>query len=193
MMITSSFQGILKSIVLLAVLCIAIMVSPIAYLESIWSALKDPKLDPLVSSKLKELGSIDAIIILNENSVASKILISSVIGSNNIIKIYDNIPYIYAKIDLSILPTLVSLNTIYKIAPNIVFKKLSLDKFVIFDYRKLQISMEIPSLVNWGLFRTGAIAVWREFNITGDGVVIAILDTGVNVNHPLIGRKMFTV
>ncbi|MEM4971669.1 MAG: S8 family serine peptidase, partial [Sulfolobales archaeon] len=37
------------------------------------------------------------------------------------------------------------------------------------------------------------IAVWREFNITGDGVVIAILDTGVNVNHPLIGRKMFTV
>lgn len=193
MMSILSSQRLLKSIIVLAILCITIIASPIAYLGSVWSALRDPKLDPLISSKIAELGSIDAIVILNDNSEISKMLVSSVLGSNNIFKIYNNIPYIYAKIDLSILPTLVSLNVVYKIVPNIIFKKLSLDRFVLFNYKKLQASMEIPSLVNWGLFRTGTIAVWREFNITGEGIVIAILDTGVNVNHPLIGKKMFTI
>jgi len=188
-----SFQRFLKSTIVLAILCITIVASPIAYLGSIWSVLRDPKIDPLISSKIAELGSIDAIIILNDNSEISKTLVSDILGNNNIFKIYSSIPYIYAKIDLSVLPTLASLNVIYKIVPNIIFKKLFLDRFILFNYKKLQISLEVPSLVNWGLFRTGAIAVWREFNITGEGVVIAILDTGVNVNHPLIGKKMFTI
>lgn len=179
---------------IIVIFLIIITVSlPLIYLDRVVSSLSSPKLDPMVSSELSKNGSTEAIVILSDNSGVSKEAVSKVLGSNRVIKVYDNLPYIYARLDLSVLPTLVSLGMVSEIAPNIVFKKLSLDRFILMDYRKMQISMEVPSLVNWGLFRTGAIAIWREFNITGEGTIIAILDTGVNINHPIIGRKMFTI
>jgi len=174
-------------------ICLYLVGSPIAYLGDLEGALRSPKLDPLLAAKISEEGSSEAIIILSDNSGEARASVLSVIGGESVIRVYSNIPYIYARVDLSSLPYLVSLGSVYKIVPNVVFRKLTVGGFTVVDYRKMQVSMEVPAIVNWGLFRTGAVAVWREFNITGAGVVIAILDTGVNINHPLIRGKMFTV
>jgi len=183
----------LSILALVALLYLHLLGSPIAHLGDIEAALRSPKLELSLAAKLSEEGSSDAIIILNDNSEGSRASVLAILGSGRAIRVYSNIPYIYAELDLIVLPHLVSLGSVYKIVPNIVFKKLTLGGFTLVDYRKMQASIEVPAIVNWGLFRTGAVAVWRELNITGSGVVIAMLDTGVNNNHPLIGGKMFTL
>ncbi len=155
--------------------------------------LKNYKIDPAVSNKLINSGYVDAIIILNSYEESVKEGVASIVGSDNVIRMYENIPYIYAEIDLDVLPKLVASASVIAIAPNMVFKKAIIDRPVILGYDKLQASAGVASLVNWGLFRTGTIAVWREFNVTGDGIIIAILDTGVNIAHPLIKGKMFSI
>jgi len=43
---------------------------------------------------------------------------------------------------------------------------------------------------SWGIAKTGALACWGAFNIRGEGVKIAILDTGIDPNHPDIKGKI---
>ncbi len=43
--------------------------------------------------------------------------------------------------------------------------------------------------VNWNIRQISADEVWEE-NITGRGVVIAVLDTGVDENHPMLKGKV---
>lgn len=48
----------------------------------------------------------------------------------------------------------------------------------------------IPTIWSWTTSRVGADLVWRYFNVTGKGSVIAILDTGVDPNHILLAGKL---
>ncbi|MEM0439037.1 MAG: hypothetical protein DJ555_03540 [Desulfurococcaceae archaeon] len=155
--------------------------------------VKNPKIDPAVARELIDKGYSEAIVILDRYDESAIDRIASIIGSDNIINRYMNIPYIYAKISLNAIPGLVLSGDVMWVAPNIIFRKIPMDRVTLSNYEKLQSSIGIPALVNWGLFRTGTIAVWREFNITGEGVIIAMLDTGVNINHPLIQGKMYTI
>ncbi|MEM2204489.1 MAG: S8 family serine peptidase [Sulfolobales archaeon] len=155
--------------------------------------VKNPKIDPAVARELMDKGYSEAIVILDRYDESAIDRIASIIGRDNIINRYMNIPYIYAKISLNAIPGLVMSGDVVWVAPNVVFRKIPMDRVSLFNYEKLQSSIGIPALVNWGLFRTGTIAVWREFNMTGEGVIIAVLDTGVNINHPLIRGKMYTI
>ncbi|MGX7826210.1 S8 family serine peptidase [Actinokineospora sp. 24-640] len=46
--------------------------------------------------------------------------------------------------------------------------------------------------VTWGLGKIEAERVWRELGVTGAGVRIATLDTGVAISHPDLAGKMVT-
>lgn len=44
----------------------------------------------------------------------------------------------------------------------------------------------------WGLDRIGADRVHQELGLTGDGVRVAVLDTGVDITHPDLAGRMVT-
>jgi len=48
------------------------------------------------------------------------------------------------------------------------------------------------AIVSWGLEKIGVFDAWAQ-NATGKGVRIAVLDTGVDITHPALQNKMFTV
>jgi subtilisin family serine protease len=46
---------------------------------------------------------------------------------------------------------------------------------------------------SWAVSRVGADLVWGYLNRSGEGVVVAVLDTGVDPTHPLLDGKLLTV
>jgi subtilisin family serine protease len=57
-------------------------------------------------------------------------------------------------------------------------------------------SKELPRVVQdnkantWGLVRTGALAAWGAFDARGEGARIAILDTGIDPDHPDLKNRV---
>ena len=51
----------------------------------------------------------------------------------------------------------------------------------------------LSSVSSWGIYKIGANEVWQQLGVTGEGVRVAVLDTGVDISHPALQGKMFTV
>lgn len=46
-----------------------------------------------------------------------------------------------------------------------------------------------PTAAEWGLLNIGAPSVWSTFGTTGEGIVVANIDTGVEFTHPAVAAK----
>lgn len=43
-----------------------------------------------------------------------------------------------------------------------------------------------PQAIEWGVLRINADDVWANYGATGNGIVVANIDTGVDINHPAL-------
>ncbi len=90
--------------------------------------------------------------------------------------------------DKNIIRKIINLENVEKITENYRIKKIEPVK----KKRKSRSTIFVPDEKNieWGVSNIGADKVWRDFNITGKGVTVGIIDTGVNYNL-LALRKNF--
>lgn len=70
-----------------------------------------------------------------------------------------------------------------------VFKneyKIYIDK----DLHKGAVMKESPAVIQWGVQRVNAPEVWQSFKIDGAGVVVGVIDTGVDGAHEVLKNKV---
>lgn len=54
---------------------------------------------------------------------------------------------------------------------------------------RIQAAPPAPGETTWSVAKIGADRVWRELGVTGSGVVVANIDTGVDWNHPALKNR----
>gem|GEM_PF-2430093 len=66
-----------------------------------------------------------------------------------------------------------------------------LENEIIESVEPLAPEFELSSLqgIEWNISQIGASRVWRDFGVDGSGVVIGIIDTGVDMGHPALKTK----
>jgi len=74
-----------------------------------------------------------------------------------------------------------------KIIPNFEVHALDLDN----GPEPVQVSPQ--AVESWGIYKIRAPDVWQTYNDRGQGIRVAVLDTGVDISHPALQGKMFTV
>lgn len=91
---------------------------------------------------------------------------------------------ILAKIRTSSLPLIARNPLVEKIVPNF---EVSVDVYVV--EKNITASSEV---VSWGIERIRAPEVW-EMGYNGSGIRICVIDTGVDISHPALSGKLFTL
>ncbi len=85
---------------------------------------------------------------------------------------------------------LAKLPFVVKIIPNFEVHALDLDR------GPTQViapsSVQAESVSSWGIYKIRAPDVWSTYGVRGEGVRVAVLDTGVDISHPALQGKMFT-
>src|SRR5690606_38147816 len=82
--------------------------------------------------------------------------------------------------DVAALPGAVEVTPNYTVEP--------LDDTEILPVAEPAVDPESP--VTYGIEKIGADAVWRDFDARGQGVRVAVLDTGVDATHPEIASRL---
>ncbi|MEM1892739.1 MAG: S8 family serine peptidase [Sulfolobales archaeon] len=81
-----------------------------------------------------------------------------------------------------------------KVFPNLEVTKAELNLRVVGSLSKLgSQSGEYVTAWSWAISRVGADMVWNYLRVAGNDIVVAVLDTGVDPEHPLLLNKLVTV
>ncbi|MBI2854100.1 MAG: S8 family serine peptidase [Chloroflexi bacterium] len=92
---------------------------------------------------------------------------------------------VLARVDTATLSVLAGLPNVERIIPN--FKVYALDGVA----RGADVLPPLPG-PTWGLRMIGAPQAWSDFSVSGNGVKVAVLDTGIDPAHPDLAGKLFT-
>ncbi|MGP4087376.1 S8 family serine peptidase [Streptomyces sp. KR55] len=82
---------------------------------------------------------------------------------------------------------LATLAPIDRIIPNFTLKTPPAEAV---DKSKSAVARATAQATTWGLAKIGADKVHSEQKLTGDGVRVAVLDTGIDINHPDLAGKL---
>ena len=76
------------------------------------------------------------------------------------------------------------------VAEVFVNRRLSLPPYVEIDAGRLAFGAEETNAGVWGLRTIGALAAWGAFDVKGRDTVIAVLDTGIDPDHPALDGRL---
>ena len=74
--------------------------------------------------------------------------------------------------------------------PNVAEVKKSEYKIFIDKDIARQAVKDAPAVIQWGVQKVRAPEVWQQFRIDGAGVVVGVLDTGIDGKHPAFAGKI---
>ena len=88
---------------------------------------------------------------------------------------------IAATVDPTILPLIASLPSVGAIVPDLTFSGFAPPDSISLPHAIFTDDQTLPT---WGVQHVGAPLVWEGLGVRGEGVVVAILDSGVDWSHP---------
>lgn len=147
-------------------------------------------IDPEVKREVLNEGRAEAVIIARDMDSLDTLIRDL---GQKVIRQYTFAPYALVDVSINDLAWLALDLRISSIAPNFRLQIQPLQLYPVSFEAMQQEELSVPSLVSWALFRMGVTPTWKEFRVTGKDIIIATLDTGVNIDHPLIRDKIFTV
>lgn len=118
----------------------------------------------------------------------SQASITQLIASNNgkVLRSFWIINAVLVEGDAKLVAALAKLPQVKAIIPNFPVHALDLEQ------EATTITPQ-ATVEDWGIYKIGADQVWSTYNDMGQGVRVAVLDTGVDISHPALQGKMFTV
>jgi len=148
--------------------------------------------DAVLSSKVDEAVRREAIL----NGVAEFLVITKDLEDvvnglrHNIIRVFRDFNTLLAYGDLATLARLDRDPSVVRVVPNFIVRTQFTEVSKVIS---LSTSEGVREIYSWGRARVGAGVVGDEFNLSGDGVIVAILDTGISLQHEELTGKLITV
>ncbi|MEM2575442.1 MAG: S8 family serine peptidase [Sulfolobales archaeon] len=175
-------KPVFKYLLILVVLimqCVTIAAEPY-----IVSGIASDKIDEEVKRSLLLNGFSEFLVVTND-----LIKTYGVVGSNAI-RVFKDSDAILVTGDLTLIHKLVNEPSVVKIVPNFRIK-IQMDT----NYRILNLgSNELrESLYSWGRSRVGSRIINELYNLSGSGIIVAVLDTGVSLDHEELRDKLITI
>ncbi|MCS7108821.1 MAG: S8 family serine peptidase [Sulfolobales archaeon] len=152
--------------------------------SSILSDIPSDKVDEDLKRDLLLRGSSDFLIISNDLNRTY-----SAVGLNSV-RVFKDFDMILATGDLPLIYKLVNEPSVIKIVPNFRVKVQMNNEFKVLS---LGDDESKESLYSWGRSRVGSKIVDKLYNVSGSGVVVAVLDTGISLDHDELIGKLITI
>ncbi|MEM0361188.1 MAG: S8 family serine peptidase [Sulfolobales archaeon] len=142
------------------------------------------KLDDGVKSSLLVNGFSEFLVISNDLSKTYSLI------SSNAIRVFNEFGMILAVGDLTVINKLIREPSVVRIVPNF---KVRIEITSNFKVLTLGDSELEEALYSWGRSRVGGKVVSKLYNISGSDVIVAVLDTGISLDHEELKGKLITI
>ncbi len=173
---------IYKSVLLL----IIIAISPITILSEKSAAewMASSKIDEEVKRNVLISGFSEFLVISNDLNSTYEVI------GPNAIRVFKEFEMILAIGDLNLIGKLVKEHSVVKIVPNFKVRTQISGDFRVFNLGNDELK---EGLYSWGRSRVGARVVSELYNLSGSDIVVAILDTGISLDHDELREKLVTI
>lgn len=142
------------------------------------------KLDDGVKSSLLVNGLSEFLVISNDLSKTYSLI------SSNTIRVFEEFGIILAVGDLIVVNKLIKEPSVVRIVPNFKVRSAITNDFKVLTLGNKELE---ETLYSWGRSRVGGRVVSKLYNVSGSEVVVAVLDTGISLDHEELKGKLITI